>query len=322
MFPRPLDNNSRLPWEDSVVVERADARYPGISVVIPIFNCGSFLERTLRSLLFNDLQSVQIIVMDGGSTDNTAEILEHYGELFDVCVSEPDEGQSDAINKGFAYADSPILHWLNGDDLLLPNVLSRVQAAFGDAKDCDVLVGDAYMTDRELEPIRHVQFTESGLGFGSLINYSVNHLVQPSVFFTRKAWEECGPLRTDLHYAMDADLFLGMSSKFKLHHLPEDIAYSVYHEHCKTRSNRFDSILELSLVQAKHGGLAEALKTTSLITAEAARAKHEDPGSGEGGTSANEICPHCSILQKKLSAVESEVSKNKKLLLEIDKCNT
>lgn len=318
MHPRPLDSASRLPWEDSVSVERTPESHPGVSIVIPIFNSGSFLERTLRSLLFNDLEGVEIIVMDGGSTDDTPRILEHYEHLFDVCVSERDEGQSDAINKGFSHAKNPILYWLNGDDLLLPNALTRVRAEFSASPACEVLVGDAYMTDLDLKPVRHVQFSKERLCFDVLIDYAANHLVQPSVFFSRNAWKQCGPLRTDLHYAMDADLFLTMSSAYRLDHLKEDLAYSVYHEQCKTRNKRSESIMELALVQANHGGLSEALKTLKILDSEAGPTAAGEEIADSAHDPESDGCPRCRILEKKLTAIESEVEKNKKLLLEID----
>jgi hypothetical protein len=261
----PLDPKAALPWEAGLRVEPADATLPGLSVVVPIYNAGRFLERTLRSLLCNDLSGVEIIVMDGGSTDDTARILKHYAAMFAVVRSERDKGQSDAINRGMAMARQPLLCWLNGDDLLMPNVLNTVRAAFRDRSDCNVLVGNAWMSELNLTPIRRFVYSPETLRLDHLLDYARNHLVQPSVFFTRHAWTSAGPVAVEMHYAMDADLFLRMASMFEFQHLDVDLAHSVYHEDCKTRSARAESIAELALVQARHGGMVQAAATLKLL---------------------------------------------------------
>jgi hypothetical protein len=263
--PLPLDATSVLPWESGLQLERSAPELPTLSVVVPIYNAGKYLEKTLRSLLCNDLTGVEIIVMDGGSTDNTPSILNHYRGMFAHVHSGRDAGQSDAINRGMERATGKVLCWLNGDDLFLPNVLNTVRRAFSTAQDCDVLVGNAYMTELDLRPIRHFVFSGDKLRLSTLLDYARNHLVQPSVFFTRRAWDAAGPVDMDLHYAMDADLFLRMARMFTLQHLDRDIAYSVYHEECKTRGARAESISELAMVQARHGGLKEAEATLALL---------------------------------------------------------
>ena len=263
--PPPLDPRSALPWEAGLQLEPAPAGLPTLSVVVPIYNAGRFLEKTLRSLLCNDLTGVEIIVMDGGSTDNTPSILNHYRDMFAHVQSGRDAGQSDAINQGMQKANGEVLCWLNGDDLFLPNVLNEVRSGFARMPGCDVIVGNAFMTELDLRPIRHFVFSEEALRLSTLLDYARHHLVQPSVFFTRSAWNAAGPVDMDLHYAMDADLFLNMASRFTFHHLDRDIAYSVYHEGCKTRAARAESITELAIVQARHGGLKQAQATLALL---------------------------------------------------------
>jgi len=265
MLPKPLKTDAILPWENGFTMEMADAAWPGVSIVIPIFNSGQFLEKTLRSLMCNDLNGCELILMDGGSTDNTRDIVDAYRDIFSVVVMEKDRGQSDAINKGYARATKPILYWLNGDDLILPNTLVKVRKAFYDNPGTEVVVGDAYMTELDLKPIRHFKFSPDKLKFDYLLNYAPNHLIQPSVFFTRKAWDAAGPVKEELHFSMDADLFIGMAAQFDFLHIPIDIAYSVYHEACKTRGKRGESITELALVQAQHGGMDEARVTLDVL---------------------------------------------------------
>lgn len=260
----PINKDSVLPWEAEVDIELSKKTLPSLSIVIPIYNSGFFLEKTLRSLLCNDLRGVEIILIDGASTDNTGEVVERYRNIFSIVISEKDEGQSDAINKGFNLATGNILYWLNGDDILLPNTLNRVREYFLD-NDCHIVVGNAYMTELDFDPIRHFVFSNEKLKFEYLLDYASNHLIQPSVFFSREAWDSCGPLDKENHYSMDADLFLSMSRQYKMEHINVDLAYSVYHESCKTRWARAESIVSLALVQAKHGGHEQAAKTMGIL---------------------------------------------------------
>lgn len=310
MLLEPLDPAARLPWETDLKIETAEDDLPGLSVVIPIYNAGKFLEKTLRSLMCNDLTGVELIVMDGGSTDNTAKILSHYEGLFAVCVSAPDRGQSDAINKGFARASQPILYWLNGDDVILPNTLNAVRRTFRDHSGTEVVVGDAYMTEIDFTPIRHFTFGGEKLSFDYLLDYAAHHLIQPSVFFTRAAWAHAGPVKEEMHYAMDADLFLGMAKEFPFRHLPRDIGYSVYHEDCKTRDKRAESITELALVQAAHGGLAEARKTLDILVGlyntEAARTANPDDA------------PEARVITRRMEAIEADAARALNRLIEAD----
>ena len=266
----PFDYANQLPWEHGHTPDRmndVDVSNSPVSLVIPIFNSGDFLEKTIRSLLLSDLRNVQIIVSDGGSSDNTLEIINHYQELFDIVISEPDDGQSDAINKGFSHATGEIFCWLNGDDIFLPYALNHVRNYYVSNNKPDFIVGNAYMTEKDFKPINHFIFSEEKIQFDYLLDYASNHLIQPSVFFTKRAWEKCGPLDINDHFAMDADLFISISRNFKGVHLDADLAYSVYHEACKTRGKRAESISQLALVQSKHGGFQQSRKTLDLLVA-------------------------------------------------------
>lgn len=309
MLLDPRDPDARLPWEDGLKIETAETDLPGVSIVVPIYNSAAFLEKTLRSLMCNDLTGVEIIVMDGASSDDTPLILDHYRSLFTHCISEPDRGQSDAINKGFARASQPILYWLNGDDIILPNTLNAVRRSFRDHPDTQVVVGDAYMTEIDFKPIRHFTFGGERLSFDYLLDYAQHHLIQPSVFFTRTAWDHAGPVQEDLHYAMDADLFLGMAKAYDFRHLPLDIAYSVYHEDCKTRDKRAESITELALIQARHGGFAEARATLDLLVDLYNKATAA-PGS------AQQVKPE--VKNRQIAALEADIARSLDRLIDQD----
>lgn len=312
MLPEPRRQDSVLPWEEGFVLDKAEDDLPGVSIVIPIYNSGEFLEKTLRSLMCQDLTDVELILMDGGSTDDTADIVEKYKDIFSVVVMEKDRGQSDAINKGYARATKEILYWLNGDDIILPNALVAVRRAFRDNPGTHVVVGDAYMTEKDFTPIRHFQFSPEKVTFKYLLDYAAHHLIQPSVFFTREAWDAAGPCKEEMHYAMDADLFLGMASRYDFLHIPVDIGYSVYHEDCKTRGKRAESITELALVQTAHGGQEEARATLDILVSmfNESEAKAEAPGAPSALAE--------TLAGQKLSALQRAVEKNRTLLLDLD----
>jgi len=269
-LPVPLKSSSVLPWEDSshaeiIKLPKKIAEDLPLSIVMPVYNSGKYLERAIRSILHNDLTAVDVIICDNESTDDTREIIHYYRDVFAQIVIKKDKGQSDALNNGFSKAKGEILGWLNGDDILLPNALTFVRKTFWKSRNLDFCVGDAFLVEEDLSIISRRRYTADSLAFSCLIDYAFNHLIQPSVFFSRNVWNQCGPLDIRDHYAMDADLFISMSKEFAGVAIGKPLAYSVYHEQCKTRANRWDSIVQLSLVQAKHGGFLEAKKTLSLL---------------------------------------------------------
>src|SRR5258707_6129118 len=115
--------------------------FPRISVVTPSFNQGAYLERTICSVLDQKYPNLEYLVIDGGSTDESVEIIKRYERHLTYWVSEPDTGQSNAINKGFARTTGTILAWLNSDDRYLPETLGAVAAAAAAHPDADVFVG-------------------------------------------------------------------------------------------------------------------------------------------------------------------------------------
>lgn len=308
---QPLDPRNILPWERKTEVRPVENGFPGVSIVIPVFNAARFIEKTLRCLLLNDLDGCEIILMDGGSTDETMAIARHYAPLFAHMTSARDNGQSDAINRGFSNATKPILYWLNGDDILLPNALYEVRRAFFEHPESDVIVGNAYLTEIDFEPIRHFKFDHTKLGPEYLLDYARNHLVQPSVFFSRHAWDRCGPVREELHYAMDADLFIRMSRQTKMKAIDVDLAYSVYHEDCKTRGSRAESVAELAYVQASHGGIEEARSTVNVLVHEFNQLKSPIDSQQPETT-------EIAVLRQRIREMEEEFRKNAELMMLVD----
>jgi len=183
--------------------------YPRISIVTPSLNQVDTIESAMRSVLGQNESlariggwPVEYIVIDGGSTDGTCEVIANYRDQLAYGVSEVDRGQSHALNKGFAHATGDVVGWLNADDLLLPGALARVCEIFAQAN-CDVVCGSCQYVfadgRTEIRAVRPWQFEEL---------FVCDPIHQPSSFW-RRAWhEQVGGLDEQLHYGMDWDLWL------------------------------------------------------------------------------------------------------------------
>jgi glycosyltransferase involved in cell wall biosynthesis len=186
------------------------ASVPRISIVTPSFNQGHFLEETIHSVLAQDYPDLEYSVVDGGSSDNSVEIIRKYADRLAWWVSEKDKGQSDAINKGLRRSTGDILAWLNSDDLYCRGALALVAQFFCEHPECDAVIGDQESIDKggrvlDLKKCVPVTFRRT--------LYSACAVPQPATFFTRHAWEVTGEVDTCLHYQMDFEFFLRMQAK-------------------------------------------------------------------------------------------------------------
>lgn len=178
-----------------------------LSIVIPSYNQAEFLEDTLKSLLAQESVAdgdVEIIVIDGGSRDGSVEIIERYAAHIATWVSEPDEGQTHALIKGFAEASGDILGWLCSDDLLEPTAAREVLDHFARHPDVGFVYGDSCWIGRDGRFLRW----KKEIPFNWFIwVYDYNYIPQPSTFWRRDLYQEAGGLRQDFDLAMDADLW-------------------------------------------------------------------------------------------------------------------
>lgn len=191
-----------------------------ISIVTPSFNHGHFIEDAIRSVMNQDHDDVEHVVMDGGSTDSTVPILSKYPHL--KWISEQDSGQGNAINKGFRKATGDILAWLNSDDFYEANVFKDVATYFETHPDCMLLYGDITYVGREGNVLSKLS--------GDVIDYDKliecpDIVRQPSFFWRRKVMEELGELDETLHLVMDFDLFLRIAGRYKFHYLNKNLSY-------------------------------------------------------------------------------------------------
>lgn len=202
-----------------------------ISVVTPSYNQAAFIERTIRSVLEQQGDfELEYLVMDGGSTDGTREILERYRDRL-IFVSEPDAGQVDAIARGFARCTGEVLAWLNSDDVYLPGALAAVAAALEEpgARWC---FGQCRVVDEDDREIRRVvSWYKNRLSrrYSLQLLLTGDFIPQPATFFRRDLLEEAGPLDPAYRYAMDYELWLRFARLADPVFVPRDLASFRWH---------------------------------------------------------------------------------------------
>ena len=176
---------------------------PKISIVTPSYNQGDYIEETICSVLDQQYPDLEYIVIDGGSTDQTLEVIKRYEKYLSFWVSEPDKGQSDAINKGLLHCTGKVFNWLNSDDLLEKHALAIVGEAFADDQ-LDILSGTEIHFSASQEALKH----------GSIIYPSIEKnlidgvIYQPSTFWRMDAMKRLLPIHETLDYLMDTDLWV------------------------------------------------------------------------------------------------------------------
>jgi glycosyltransferase involved in cell wall biosynthesis len=205
---------------------------PLVSIVVPSYGQGAFLEETLVSVLAQDYPRLEVLVVDGGSTDDSVDVIRRHAGRLAWWVSEPDRGQADALNKGFARATGDLLGWVCSDDTLLPGAVSAVVAALKAEPAALLAYGDAVVVDAEgrrgdLLPSRPWDLVE-------MVRTCQNHVVQPGSLFTRRAWELAGPLVVESHYYFDFELVLKLALAGSAVRLQQPLA--TYRLHAESKS--------------------------------------------------------------------------------------
>jgi glycosyltransferase involved in cell wall biosynthesis len=206
--------------------------YPKISVVTPSFNQADYLERTIRSVLNQGYPNLEYIIIDGGSTDGSVEIIKRYASRLAYWVSEPDRGQSHAINKGLQRATGEWVGWQNSDDLYLPGSFARVAEAARKNPQAGLIIGDMQLItadDGIIRELRYVRPTYQALLAEGMV------LTNQAAFWRRDLHTRIGWLDESLHYGFDYEWFLRvLQTGCRAEHIPEILGALRYHADTKT----------------------------------------------------------------------------------------
>ena len=225
---------------------------PLVSIVTPSYNQGGFIEETILSVKNQDYPNIEHIVVDGGSTDNTLEILRKYENEYNLrWISEPDEGQSDAVNKGFRMANGEIIGWLNSDDVYFDKqAISYVVAEFEKNPEVDVIYGDSVVIDKN-NFIKRV-FKAPNWNYNLLLS-GCSYIPQPATFFHKTVINE-NKLDKNLGFSMDIEFWLRLGEKHNFLHVERILAGDRLYKGTKRLSNNTKAYRsESKKIRKKHG---------------------------------------------------------------------
>jgi glycosyltransferase involved in cell wall biosynthesis len=265
-FPVPPSNKSGWPWtiETSPLPQfvHNGMPWPKISILTPSFNQGQFLEQTIRSVLLQRYPNLEYIIMDGGSTDNSMEIIRKYEKYLTYWTSERDNGQADVIYRGFEMATGEILAYINSDDYYLPGAFRKVAEIFAKKEHIHLLIGSCYYADMTGCYVRKIYgFPQK---FDSILHIGMR-FGQPACFWRRNTFFSIGGFDRDLRFCFDADLFLNIMRKYSPTYTFQCL--SVYRNHPATKGSTLKSILrvEAEYLRKKYSYYSKGRATSIMI---------------------------------------------------------
>ena len=223
-LPPPPKGKTGWPWtEASPALPDTmpdGSSWPRVSIITPSYNQAQFIEETIRSVLLQGYPNLEYIIVDGGSTDGSVEIIRKYALWLAHWVSEKDKGQAEAINKGFRRARGDIVAWLNSDDTYLPRAVSAVVVAFVSKPEVSLIFGDCNIMDDDGQVTVMIRATDVGLP--ELLR--TDPIPQPATFFRRQVLDTTGLLDTSFHYAMDYEFWLRIAQQHQIRHISQVLA--------------------------------------------------------------------------------------------------
>jgi glycosyltransferase involved in cell wall biosynthesis len=206
--------------------------WPKVSIVTPSFNQGQFIEETIRSVLLQGYPNMEYIIIDGGSTDESVNIIRKYEKWLAYWVSEPDRGQSHAINKGWEIATGDVISWLNSDDYLMSEWARDTVLALLENQKVELVCGDALIVDSQSQPLSVFKGTNPDLEI--LVMHWLG-FPQPGFLMWRRILNQCGFLDEQLHYTMDFEYWVRLLMRgVKVRYISEVLATSRLHPASKT----------------------------------------------------------------------------------------
>jgi glycosyltransferase involved in cell wall biosynthesis len=223
-LPSPPQGKSGWPWTEGVPqlpeTMHNGSAWPRVSVVTPSYNQGKFIEETIRSVLLQGYPNLEYIIIDGASTDESLGIIKQYEPWLAYWVSQPDQGQSHAINKGFRKASGEIIAYLNSDDMYLTETIGKAVEFLFQNKDVDLVYGDCQVVDEE----SNIIYVGRSREFDLFVELCCNFVQQPTVFMRRRLLKLVGYFDEELHYAMDLDYWFRAAMKAKFSYFPVELA--------------------------------------------------------------------------------------------------
>ncbi|HXI14004.1 MAG TPA: glycosyltransferase family 2 protein [Thermoanaerobaculia bacterium] len=272
-FPPPPAGLTGWPWtldKDRLPRAWSQETAPRLTIITPSFNHGRFIEETIRSIILQGYPNLEFLVFDGGSSDETRDILRKYDPWITRWVSESDGGQADAINKGLAQATGSIVAWCNSDDYYLQGAFDAVASAFDQSSD-SFFAGQVLNFIDGKPGFRLV--APKGLESAELIRFWERKVVwhDPGLFFPKSVIDSVGLLDVSLRYAFDYDFLLRVRSRLRPHYLDRPVACFRLHEVSKTVAQGEWLIRETAEVSRRYWNL-EGMR----YSAHARRAVSED----------------------------------------------
>ena len=222
-----------------------------ISIITPSYNQGDFIEQTIQSVLSQTYDNIEYIIVDGGSTDNSLEIIDKYKDKIDIVISENDKGQSDAINKGFKLATGTLTGWINSDDLLYPDCVEKIVELYKQHPDGSIYYhsfNDNVDKDgSRLSTYQHIIPDKTHL---IKVNYDV---IQPGSFYNTEMLRKVNYLDINNHFCMDLDLWLYLLNEGPIY-CTKDFSHTGFriHDNTKTSSSHLKFLKNIYQVLNKH----------------------------------------------------------------------
>ena len=189
---------------------------PLVSIVTPSYNQAQFLEETILSVLSQDYPSIEYIIIDGGSTDGSVDIIRKYEDRLAYWTSEPDRGPADAVNKGWRRAKGDVLAWINSDDLYMPGAVAEAATYLATHPEVAMVYGRCQYFDDAGD----LRMVGQPWNIGRVLGTSLSGVPQPSSFLRRWALDAVGELDTNLVFALDYDMWVRIGVRYPVHHVP------------------------------------------------------------------------------------------------------
>ena len=225
-LPPPPSGKAGWPWtEESPQLPdtmSGGSPWPRVSIVTPSYNQAQFIEETIRSVLLQGYPDLEYIIIDGGSTDGSVEIIRKYEPWLAYWVSEPDGGQSEAINKGWACSQGDIMAWLNSDDTYNPGAMRIAVECLRAHPSVGMVYGNSNVIDSESQITGYIE--SEPLTLEGILGMGQRYIPQETTFIWRHVLQRVGLVDPTLHYAMDYDLWVRIARVFRLYYIPETLA--------------------------------------------------------------------------------------------------